>query len=157
MSQPKIIDVIPSTRPRYSHHEAEILMEIVLKSGHPLAEHLVGKLVTGATGRPDAYVKALARVRTSVILNADGHTEGPIPPGTLQKLVMAQFPGADRFELVGRSVSLGGPGAGLTFSLGPKRWHFAAPDGYISPEALPTRGEAGDAYFDYFVKPSERP
>lgn len=157
VSQPKIIDPIPPTRPRYSHHEAELLMGIILQSGVPLAEHLVGKLVTGATGRPDVYAKALARVRTSIILNTDGHTEGPIAPGTLQKLVMVQFPNADRFELIGRSVAQGGPGAGLTFSLGTKRWHFAAPDGYISPEPLDTRGDAGDAYFNYYVKPSERP
>lgn len=155
-SQPKIIDPIPPTRPRYSHHEAELLMGLILKSGDPLAEHLVGKLVTGATGRPDVYAKALARARTSIILNADGHTEGPIPPGTLRKLVEAQYPSADRFELIGYSVSQGNSGAGVTFSLGPKRWHFAAPDGYISPEPLPTRGDAGEAYLAYYAKRSEQ-
>jgi hypothetical protein len=146
VTEPKIIPAIKGTQPRYSHLEAEELMEIILKSGHPRAEYLAAKLVT-SSGNPIAYAATLARVRASVILNSEGHINGePIPAPLLQELVLAQFPEAADFELAGYHGRY--RCEGLTFRAG-KRWRFAAPNGYVSKIEYETRSSATDAFGDY--------
>jgi hypothetical protein len=71
VSEPRIIQPVRPTRPSYSLREAELLMRILLSSGHPQAEHLVTKLVTAAE-QPGAYIELMERVRASVILNHEG-------------------------------------------------------------------------------------
>ncbi len=149
MSEPKIIPAIKGTRPRYSHLEAEELMEIILASGHPRAEHLVGKLVTGAE-QPGVYIRTLERVRASVTPNA----EGPSGPGELQRLVLERYPQADRFELTGTIAP--GQQQGLTFSIGTHQWYFVAPDRYISTIECPYRRDAQEA-FEGYMQAKNRP
>jgi hypothetical protein len=147
VSAPKIISAIPNTRPTFSHLEAEELMEILLKSGHPRAEYLATKLVT-SSGDPGVYAKTLARVRTHVILTAGEHIDGdPIPAQLLQKLVLAAFPEAADFELVGWHKRY--RCEGVTFSLGEGRWRFAAPNGYVPHDDSPTRSAATAAFGAY--------
>ena len=152
MSEPKIIPAIKGTRPRYSHLEAEELMEIILTSGHPLAEHLAAKLVAGAE-QPGVYIRTLERVRASVTLNAEGPSE-PLKPGELQRLVLERHPQADRFELTG-TIAPGQP-QGLTFSIGTHQWYFVAPDRHISTIECPYRRDAQEA-FEGYMQAKNRP
>lgn len=146
MSNPRIIPAIPNTRPTFSHQEAEELMTILLGSGHPRAEYLAAKLVTSA-GDPAVYAKTLARVRTNVILSAE-HIDGdPLPPSLLQKLVLAAFPEAADFELVGWAGR--DRCEGVTFRLSEGCWRFAAPNGYVPHDDSPTRSAATEAFGAY--------
>jgi hypothetical protein len=147
VSEPRIIPAIPNTRPTYSHHEAEDLMEILLKSAHPAAEYLAAKLVTSAGDAAPVYAKTLARVRANVILTVGEHTDGdPIHPQLLQQLVLASFPEATDFELVGWHKRY--KCEGLTFRTG-ERWRFAAPNGYVSKHEYDERLSAANAFKTY--------
>jgi hypothetical protein len=151
VSKPKIIAAIKSTKPTFSHAEAEDLMEILLKSGHPRAEYLAAKLVTSSGNAAPVYARTLARVRTNVILTAGGHVGGdPIPPQLLQKLVLASFPEAVDFELVGWAGRY--TCEGVTFRIGEDLWRFAAPNGYVPYDDYPTRSAATEAFGVYMEK-----
>jgi hypothetical protein len=151
---PKIIPAIANTRPSFSHAEAEDLMEILLKSGHPRAEYLAAKLVT-YSGAPATYAKTLARVRTSVILESGHHVDGdPIPPTLLQQLVLASFPEAAAFELVGWHGRY--KCEGITFRIGKDHWRFAAPNGYVPYDDCESRSAAKGAFEVYMEKESQQ-
>lgn len=62
---PVIRSAIARTRPVYTHLETEWLFDILLKSGHERAEHLLNRLVEAAD-RTDVYARTLERARTRV-------------------------------------------------------------------------------------------
>jgi hypothetical protein len=154
VSAPKIIPAIPYTKPTFSHAEAEDLMAILLGSGHPRAEYLAAKLVTSSGDGAAVYAKTLARIRTNVILTAGKHINGdPIPPQLLQQLVLAAFPEAAAFELVGWHGRY--KCEGITFRLGEDLWRFAAPNGYVPYDDSSTRQAAKDAFEKYMDEESQ--
>lgn len=65
--QPRPKAAIPSTKPHFSHLEAEWLMEVLLYSDHPEKDYLVNKLVEG--GEPAIYGRLRDRVQAKVTLN----------------------------------------------------------------------------------------
>lgn len=66
-------------------------------------------------------------------------------PGEMQEFVLAAWPQAERFEVVGPAT---GPGKGVTFCVGTRRWHFCAPDNNLSQQ-FTSRADASDAFYDY--------
>lgn len=71
-------------------------------------------------------------------------TPEPRQPGDLQKFALDVWPQADRFEM----APLTGDRRGVTFTIGSKRWYFAAHDSFLSPE-FTSRADASDALFEY--------
>jgi hypothetical protein len=72
-------------------------------------------------------------------------TPEPMQPGEMQEFVLAAWPQAEKFELVGPPT---GPGKGVTFSVGTRRWHFCAPDHNLSQQ-FTSRADAADAFYEY--------
>ncbi|PPS89575.1 hypothetical protein [Streptomyces sp. MH60] len=70
-------------------------------------------------------------------------TPEPREPGELQDFVWAVWPQADRFEMAPPTGV-----RGVTFTIGPRRWYFAAPDSYLSKQ-FASRADAGDALYKY--------
>ena len=74
-----------------------------------------------------------------------GWTPETLQPGEMREFVLAAWPQAERFELVGPAS---GPGKGVTFAIAPRRWYFCAPDNNLSQE-FPSRADAADAFYEY--------
>jgi hypothetical protein len=121
------------------------------KAGHAGREN-VGGTCPGAGFSPfrpafPQYVRmfgladAIADVR-HVHVKPDWEPES-MQPGDLQKFVLDAWPQADRFEM----APLTGV-RGMTFTLGTRRWRFAAPDGFLSPE-FTSRADASDALYEH--------
>ncbi|MFD8648674.1 hypothetical protein [Streptomyces mirabilis] len=71
-------------------------------------------------------------------------TPEPMQPGEIQKFALDVWPQADRFEM----APLTGTRRGVTFTLGARRWYFAAHDSFISQEYI-SRADASDALYAY--------
>lgn len=75
---------------------------------------------------------------------------GPHSPKDLQKLILKAYPDAKKLRLVG--VVPGYSDTGVTFTTGPGRWYYAAPNGHVG-EGYASEAEAGDALDDYAFRP----
>ncbi|KUL44805.1 hypothetical protein ADL22_12745 [Streptomyces sp. NRRL F-4489] len=107
------------------------------------------KVVHEADGTPDAVQEAAKAYIAHLQDEKRPAAKQPVTlmfPGELKKWVLAQHPRADRFHLTGTRRP-GGP-SGLSFSLGTRRWYFAAPDGFIDG-AFDTRALASDGFYEY--------
>lgn len=90
---------------------------------------------------------AIAEVRH--VYSEPDWSPGTMQPGDIQKFVAAAWPQADRFEMAPPTGEL----RGVTFTIGSKRWHFAAHDSFLSTE-FTSRADASDALYEYLKEQS---